>query len=146
MVNCEGKVCYISMVMVHPDYRRKGIATTLVKGAVAYAQKRRSERVILHADSTNAPAMGTYSNLGFTPFEHVAYFVGGTGSVPTQGGGHEVETRPFRGDDLDEVYNLIRASEDPNHLRIYDFSKRELKTPFWLRLAASRLGEDGRST
>jgi hypothetical protein len=31
---------------------------------------------------------------------------------------------------LDEVYNLIRASENPSHLRIFDFDKKNLKTPF----------------
>jgi N-acetylglutamate synthase-like GNAT family acetyltransferase len=35
---------YISAVMVHPDYRKGGIATTLVETAVEYIHKRRMDR------------------------------------------------------------------------------------------------------
>jgi len=35
---------------------------------------------------------------------------------------------------LEEVYNLLMASQDPERLKIFGFSKRQLKTPLWLRL------------
>jgi ribosomal protein S18 acetylase RimI-like enzyme len=44
-----------------------------------------------------------------------------------------VEVRPFRKGDLDEVYELVVASEDPVRLRIYDFSRKNLRTPFLRR-------------
>ncbi len=134
MVNSSGKVGYISAVMVSPDHRRKGIATTLVKSGVEYIQRRRMERAVLHAVSTNAPAIGVYSKLGFEAFEQVAHLVGDAASMPPRGEAGEVETRPFRGADLDEVYDLYGASEDPNHLRVFGLSKGQLKTPFWARL------------
>jgi ribosomal protein S18 acetylase RimI-like enzyme len=123
----------ISAVMVSPDHRRKGIATTLVKSAVEYFREREMERAVLNAVSTNAAAIGVYSKLGFQPFENFAYLVGDKASVPALGG-TEVETRPYRDDDLEEVYNLVMASQDPERLRIFGFSKRQLKTPLWLRL------------
>jgi ribosomal protein S18 acetylase RimI-like enzyme len=134
MVQSSGKVGYISAVMVHPDYRRRGIATTLMRSAIEYIRERRMERAVLDAVSTNAAAISVYSKLGFEPFEQVANFVGETASVPTQGGSDGVETRAYEQGDLDKVYDLIMASEDPNHLRVYSFSKKNLKTPFWLRL------------
>lgn len=134
MVSSRGKVGYISAVMVSPDHRRKGIATTLVKRSVEYIQGRKMERAVLHAVSTNAPAIGVYSKLGFEPFEQVAHLVGDKASMPPQVEAGDVETRPFRGADLDEVYDLYRASEDPNHLRVMGLSKGQLKMPFWLRM------------
>lgn len=84
MVSSYGKVGHISAVMVSPDHRRKRIATPLMKSAIDYTQRRRVERAVLHAVSTNAPAIGVYSKLGFEPFEQIAYLVGDTGSVPEQ--------------------------------------------------------------
>ena len=47
----------------------------------------------------------------------------------------ELEIRPYRSGDLDEVYALHLASEDPSHLNILGLSKSQLRTPFWMRLA-----------
>lgn len=134
MVNSEGRIGYISAVMVSPDYRRRGIATTLVKSANEHIQGRRMDRAVLHAVSTNAPAIGVYSKIGFEPFEQIVHLVGDSASIPAQADADGVEIRPFRGRDLDEVYNLTRASQEPNHLRILGLSKKQLKIPFWLRL------------
>ena len=44
MVNKRGKVGYISTVMVHPTYRRKGIARKLMTSALDYIQKKKKNR------------------------------------------------------------------------------------------------------
>lgn len=137
MVNASREVGFVSAVMVHPDYRRRGIATTLMKNALGYIQERKMDRAVLNVVSTNAPAISVYSSLGFEPFESVANFVGETASIPEQGGADGVEIRAYRNDDLDEVWNLAMASEDPNRLRIRGFSNKNLKTPFWLRRFSS---------
>lgn len=134
IVNSQGSVGYISAVMVSPDHRRRGIATTLMKSAVRYVQKRRMSRAILHVISTNAAAKGVYSGLGFEEFEQVTYLVADTDSILSPKGADGVETRPYRGGDMDEVYSLYVASENPNHLRVFDFSRKKLRTTFWLRL------------
>jgi ribosomal protein S18 acetylase RimI-like enzyme len=134
MVDIREEVGYISAVMVSPDHRRRGIATTLVKSANEYVQKRRMDRAVLHAVSTNAPAIGVYSKIGFEPFEQIAHLVGDSGSMPSHTDADGVEIRPFRGSDLDEVYDLTRASQEPDHLRVFGLSKKQLKIPFWLRL------------
>lgn len=134
MVNRRMKVGYISAVMVSPDRRRKGIATKLVKNAVEYIQKRGMNRAALHAVTTNAPAIDAYSKLGFRPFEQVVHMVAEMNSITPWGGVEEVQTRPFRGSDLPEVYALYRESEDPDHLKVFGASKNQLKAPTWLRL------------
>jgi hypothetical protein len=45
-----------------------------------------------------------------------------------------IKIRKFQKSDLDKVYNLITASEDPNSLRIFDFTKKDLTTPFLQRM------------
>jgi ribosomal protein S18 acetylase RimI-like enzyme len=134
MVSSEGRIGYISAVMVSPDHRRKGIATSLVKSAVEYIQRRKMDRTVLHAVSTNTPAIGVYSKLRFEAFEQITHLAGDMDSISTQGSSDDVEIRPYQRGDLDEVYNLYRASEDPNHLRVFDFNKKKLKTPLWVRL------------
>ena len=131
IVNRDRKVGYIAAVMVHPDYRNRGIATTLVKNAVEYVQKRKMDRAILDVVSTNAPAITVYSKLGFVEFERVVHMVGEASSLSAQVG-TGVQTRLFQKKDIDEVYNLIGASDEREHFRVYNFSKRHLKTPFWV--------------
>lgn len=134
IVNDRGKFGYISSVMVHPEYRRKGIATRLMTNALNYLRRRRKARAVLHVMSENTPAISVYVKLGFKAFERSAYFVRDVDSIqvpePTSG----VKIREFQKDDLDEVYRLVRESEDPNHLRIFDFSKKNLKTPLLQRI------------
>jgi ribosomal protein S18 acetylase RimI-like enzyme len=134
IVNNRGELGYITTVMVHPDYRRKGIATRLMKNAIAYVRRKRMRRAILHVDSTNIAAVGVYTKMGFRPFERIAYLIRETDPLSGFEDTNKIKTRPIQKDDLDEVYNLIRASEDPNRLRIFDFSKKNLRTPFLQRL------------
>jgi ribosomal protein S18 acetylase RimI-like enzyme len=120
--------------MVNPEYRRKGIATTLMTSALNYVRRRKKARAILHVDSTNDSAKSLYVKLGFKTFEHSTYFVRETNSISAPENVSGVRIREFQKDDLDEVYNLIEASEDPNSLKIFDFTKKDLKTPFLQRV------------
>jgi ribosomal protein S18 acetylase RimI-like enzyme len=129
------KVGYISLVMVHPDYRRRGIATRLVKRAIEYLHKREMERAVLNVVSTNAPAISVYSKLGFEEFERVANMFGDTNSISVREGANQFVIRPYQESDVDDVYSLIRASEDPKRLKVSGFSKKPLKSSFWQRLS-----------
>jgi len=60
---CYGtEMAWIGMVLVHPDHRRKGIATALMKHALAFLDARGTQCVKL--DATPAGAM-VYEQLGF---------------------------------------------------------------------------------
>lgn len=134
IIDDRGKVGYISAVMVHPAYRRKGIATRLMASALNYLRKRRKARAVLNVMSMNTSAINMYVKLGFRAFEHAAYFSGETDSLRTSQDTSGVQIRAFQKDDLSVVYRLIRASEDPARLGIFDFSKNKLRTPFLQRL------------
>ena len=130
----SGKAGSISVVMVHPDFRRRGIATRLMTTALDYCRRKKKVKAILGVLSTNAPAKDLYVKLGFSTFEHSVYFVGESGSLSSPQDVVGVEIKPFRNGDLDEVYELIVFSEDPIRMKIYDFGKRNLKTSFIRRL------------
>ena len=121
------------MVMVDPDYRRRGIATRLMTRALEYVRQRGKVRAVLGVPSTNVPAMDMYVKLGFRAFENSICFVGETGSFVAPEDIDGVVIRPLRNDDLDEVYTLVEASEDPVRLKMYDFRKSNLKTSLLAR-------------
>jgi ribosomal protein S18 acetylase RimI-like enzyme len=135
MVTKRGNTGYVSTVMVHSDFRRKGIATELMKTAIDYIRKRKLARVILHVISTNNPAKSLYQKLGFKKFDDLLYLTIETDSlqIPERTGG--IQVRAFQKSDLDPVYELIKTVRDPNWLKIHDFSKNDLKTPWLSRIA-----------
>jgi len=130
MVTKRGRVGYISTVMVHPTYRRKGIARKLMENAIDYVQKRKMKRAVLHVMSTNVPAKSLYTKLGFKESEKIAYLVGNVDSFSKPENVEGIQIRSFQKNDIDAVYELIKSSEDPRHLEIFDVKKKDLKTPF----------------
>jgi len=134
IVNKRRKVGYISTVMVHPAYRRKGMATKLMKSALDYIQKKKMTRAVLHVVSTNTPARNLYTKLGFRKFEDITYMVGDINSLLAPKNTEKLQIRTFHKGDITEVYNLIKISENPQHLEIFDFNKNDLKTPLLKRI------------
>ena len=59
---------YISAVGVHPDFRRRGIAQSLVKEAIVLVRQRNGKRLILDVIEDNVPAVNLYTKLGFENF------------------------------------------------------------------------------
>jgi ribosomal protein S18 acetylase RimI-like enzyme len=56
---------YISAVGVHPDFRRRGIAQSLVENAIDFVRQRNGKRLLLDVIEENVPAINLYSKLGF---------------------------------------------------------------------------------
>ena len=52
-------------VAVHPDYRRRGIAESLIIRLVEELKTRGSHALMLEVRSSNAPAIALYEKLGF---------------------------------------------------------------------------------
>ena len=52
-------------VAVHPDFRRRGIAETLINALVTELKNRGSHALMLEVRSSNAPAITLYEKLGF---------------------------------------------------------------------------------
>jgi ribosomal protein S18 acetylase RimI-like enzyme len=62
----RGRRCYlIANVAVHPDYRRRGIASSLTARAIEHARKRSAQAAWLHVREENLVAVNLYRRLGF---------------------------------------------------------------------------------
>jgi len=135
MLNRRRNSCYISTVMVRPDFRRKGIAASLLKTAIDYAQKRELPKAILQVSSTNDAAKPLYRKLGFEKFEETLYFTADVDSLLGSERAEGVQVRDFEKPDEDAVYELIKRSRDQKSLEVYNFQKKDLRTSFWNRMA-----------
>lgn len=59
-------VGYIKRVVVHPDYRKLGLARTLMLHIISFAHtERKLEAIDLHVWEENVPAIRLYESLGF---------------------------------------------------------------------------------
>ena len=56
---------YIAMLAVSSAYRGRGIASALVRRAIAAMDERNADEVVLETEETNIPAMRLYERLGF---------------------------------------------------------------------------------
>lgn len=63
---------YIQDVMIHPDHRRRGIATALLNSVRTQAEKWDCTRIYLTSEPENHAAHSTWTTLGFTnvPGDH----------------------------------------------------------------------------
>lgn len=69
MVVWRQHYAYLQSVMVHPDFRRRGIGRRIVAHAVAEALRLCADKVVLHVRADNMPARRLYESLGFQAFE-----------------------------------------------------------------------------
>lgn len=52
-------------IAIHPDWRRRGIAQSLIECLVVELKNRGSEALMLEVRASNEPAIGLYEKLGF---------------------------------------------------------------------------------
>lgn len=64
-----GEVSDLVRVVVHPDARRSGVATTLLDDALQAARAAGAERMLLEVSSRNRGALGFYLDAGFTQID-----------------------------------------------------------------------------
>jgi len=135
MVTKRRKISYLVTVMVHPNFRRRGIATELMKIAIDHIRKRKLSKAILQVSSINNPAKGLYQKLGFKKFDDTVYLTADVDSLSSLERVERIQVRDFQKSDIDGVYELIKRSRDSNWLKVHDFEKNDLKTSLWSRIA-----------
>jgi ribosomal protein S18 acetylase RimI-like enzyme len=62
---CKGDYCYISVVAVIPKWRRKGVASSLIKTAIERFGSVKIETVRVDVEQINTPAINLYKKAGF---------------------------------------------------------------------------------
>lgn len=120
--------------MVHPNYRRKGIARKLLKNALDWIRKKKMKKAVLYVISANVPAKNLYTNFGFREFEKIAYLLGNIDSLSQPENIEGIRIRNFQKNDIDAVYELTKSSEDQKHLEILGFNRNDLKSSFFERV------------
>jgi predicted N-acetyltransferase YhbS len=87
---CYRHLAWIGMMLVHPERRRQGIATRLMRQAVEYLPGREVKCVKLDATPAGYPV---YEKLGFVPEWTLRRWQRPAGSGPVPGGSAGAETR-----------------------------------------------------
>ena len=59
--------CQVGLLIIHPDYQNKGIATSIINDYIKYARENK-KRIIIKTNIEN-PARKLYERLGFTIYE-----------------------------------------------------------------------------
>jgi [ribosomal protein S18]-alanine N-acetyltransferase len=67
LLDGEQNLCQLDSIAVHPEARRRGIATVLLRALLAWAAQNRAHHFSLEVRAGNAPALALYQHLGFRP-------------------------------------------------------------------------------
>ncbi|MEZ0375348.1 MAG: GNAT family N-acetyltransferase, partial [Candidatus Sericytochromatia bacterium] len=114
---------HVDNIAVHPDFRGKGVAQSLLNDVFAYYSERGALRFTLEVDTQNAPAIKLYEKLGFRRFSTLYYHK----LSPKQLGKYrELETvsvpaglRERRASDTEAVWELYQQSIPP-YIRVVE--------------------------
>ena len=68
------QVGYIKRVVIHPDYRKHGIARRLMQALIAFANEQNLSFLDLHVFEQNLPAIRLYESLGFKEEHREIYY------------------------------------------------------------------------
>ena len=108
-------LAWIGMVLVHPAYRQRGIATTLVRAALDYLAGKGVRTVKL--DATPAGAV-VYEKLGFRPETMIQRWEGIAQPVASQNG---LESGPL----TPELFSLDRCAFGADRAALLDWLSRD---------------------
>ncbi len=89
----------IGNVVVHPDYRRRGIARALMERALEEVRRRRGRWVGLEVRVDNAPALSLYRRLGFVEVGETVHYLRADARHWPDLGGHRHRWRKATPDD-----------------------------------------------
>lgn len=113
----------VANVAVHPEYRRQGIARTLMEMAIEKIEGRNGREILLQVEESNAPAIALYERLGFDIIGSVTSWRSSVSRMallplsPEESGAEaagSVFLRPLRRGEWAAAWRLDRASVHPD--------------------------------
>jgi ribosomal protein S18 acetylase RimI-like enzyme len=99
---------YVSMVVVDPAYRRRGLAQALLETARVATQSAGRKYIALDVLAQNTPARTLYERIGYRPLRESSYMVREPGAPLA--GPPSPSVRPFRRDDARALVEVARRS------------------------------------
>jgi len=99
---------YVSMVVVDPAYRRRGLATALLERAEVVTRARGKPFLALDVLASNAPARALYEKVGYRPLRATSYFVHERPDALSPTPGNVPGLRRFRADDAEPLARVAR--------------------------------------
>jgi ribosomal protein S18 acetylase RimI-like enzyme len=143
----EKKGWFISNLAVHPDYRRRGIARSLVSAGMQMAQQKGAGRISLEVKADNLAARRLYEGLGFTEVDSVSSlkldYLAPLSPVPLEGYTIQI-AKPAQ---WRELHHLTEEALSPEAREIAPLGE-EFQQPSLLGRLASGIGDflQGRTT
>jgi len=108
---------FVSNVMVHPEFRRRGYAQALLERARQLAANQRRRYMALEVNQTNAPAIALYERIGYRRLGPGAVTVNREASTPISGGTSPA-VRPFVPKDARALVEIARSTVPPEVLEV----------------------------
>lgn len=134
-INYGGRVAWIGMVLVHPDFRRLGIGTELLRAALRYLQGLGVTAIKLDATPMGRPV---YVPLGFQDEYEVTRF---EGNAPTIAAPASADVVPFAAVPFDALVALdAHAFSTPRPAVLADLARRHPDLCFAIRNANGPAG------
>ncbi len=110
-VNYGTRTAWIGMILVHPEFRRRGIATHLMNRCIERLREKRIESVKLDATDQGRPV---YLKLGFKDERPICRYAGRCGP----GGSRDSSIRPIRGGDWASIAEMDRTAFGADRLAL----------------------------
>ncbi len=122
---------YVSMVVVDPAYRRRGLARELLDRARRATRSRGKPFLVLDVLAANAPARALYERIGFRTLRATAYYVQDAPESLLPGPTGIPGIRPFDRRDAPALAAIAGRGRPPEVERVLPSTPRELTGSSW---------------
>jgi len=128
ILSFEKRTGYLSMVVVDPDYRRRGFAQALLEKARATVAGVGRPFVTLDVLASNAPARALYERMGYRRLRTQSFLAHEDATrFPRAPGPSAAAIRPFRPADARPLAEIVRRSNPPEVEEVLPPSEASLR-------------------
>lgn len=126
---CAG---YVSMVVVDPSHRRRGLARTLLGQALSATRSRGKPYIALDVLAANGPARTLYESLGYRPLRAASYLVNERPEALLPAPSSVPGLRAFRPSDARPLAAIARRENPPEVEAVLPTTAGEIAGSAWV--------------